>query len=144
MAEIWGAAIAVGGAVISGYAQSKEKKADRKAAASEARAATKDEAKWSAVLSRFEKQQDYYYNQLNRQNKERGLAEFRKFSSMGSFAPEYQQTNTGVVLPQQTDINQVEQQVAPTAQKTGGGGSGGKGLLEKIDPLGSKLLKKLF
>lgn len=143
MAEIWGAAIAVGGAVISGYAQSKEKKADRKAASSEARAATKDEAKWSAILSRFEKQDDYYYQQLNRQNKQRGLAEFRKFTTTDSFAPEYQNTNTGVVLPQQTNINDVEQQVAPATAQTGGGKKG-KGLLEKIDPLGAGLLKKLF
>lgn len=144
MAEIWGAAIAVGGAVISGYAKSKQEKDARKDAKSDAKAANKDEAKWSGILSQFEKEQDYYYKQLDRQNKQRGLAEFRKFNTVGGFAPEYQQTNAGITLPTRRSIDEIEAANAPVPTPGSGGGKKGKGLLEKIDPLGSKILGKLF
>lgn len=108
MAEIWGAAIAVGGSVISGSAKAKQAKKDSEREASNARAATRDEAKYSSIVSQFEKEQDYYYNQLNRQNKQRGLAEFRKFSNLANYAPGYtQNTNTGIVLPDKPDASKV-------------------------------------
>lgn len=143
MAEIWGAAIAVGGAVISGYAKNKQADKDRKNAVSDAKAATKDEAKWSSILSQFNAEQDYYYQQLNRKNKERGLAEFRKFNTMSSFAPGYTQTNPGITVPTRRSIDEIESEQNANAtanQKTGGGG--GKSLLDRLDPLGSKLSKK--
>lgn len=108
MAEIWGAAIAVGGAVISASAKAKQDDKNASRDAANARAATRDEAKYSSILSQFENQQAYYYNQLNRQNKQRGLAEFRKFNNVASYAPGYtQDVNTGIVVPDAPDATKI-------------------------------------
>lgn len=42
---------------------------------------------------------EYYYNQLGRQEKMRGLDEFRKFSTVTEFAPNYQNTTPAPVMP---------------------------------------------
>ena len=159
MAEAWvaAAAITAGGALIGGIAKSKADKDARKQAGKDAKAANKDEAKWSSLVSAFEKEQDYRYEQMARQNKQRGLAEFRKFNTVNQFAPEYTQTNGDIVVPEtktmsdlETEYNASEAKNAPASS----GGSGGKGsILDKIDPLGAvlgkkdpvrKALKKLF
>lgn len=116
MAEIWGAAIMVGGAVISGVAADKKAKEDRK----ENRVDTKNAAKYESVLSAFNKEQDYYYQQLEKQEKMRGLDEFKKFSGMTRIDPEYVNTNTGPVLPNKPDINQMLDKVDPPKTSTGG------------------------
>lgn len=142
MAEIWGAAIAVGGAAISAYASNKQAEKTATTAASTATAATANEAKYSAILSQFNAEQDYYYNQLEKQNKERGLSEFRKFSSLSSYAPEYQQTTTGVVVPEKSTIQDIEaQNTASTSSSSSG--SSGSSTWSKIDPLGSSIAKKI-
>ncbi len=134
MAEIWGAAIAVGGSLIAGYANKKsaDKASDKNA--SNARAATKDEALYSGLLSQFQNAEDYRYQQLNRQNKERGLAEFRKFNNMQSIAPNYQQDiNTGIQVPAQ----QTMESLLPQEKKGGGGGGKKRSLFDKVhNPLG--------
>lgn len=149
MAEIWGAAIAVGGAVIGGIAKSKQAKEDRKNANADSKAASKDEAKWGSILSQFENEQEYMYEQKRRQNKQRGLDEFRKFNSLGDFAPEYTQTNGPIVVPEGSSVAKIEdaynkeQAAIDAANSTGnGGGGGGKSLLDKLDPLGAKIGKK--
>ena len=43
--------------------------------------------------SQFDAQQNYYYHQLDRQEKMRGLDEFRKFSTVKDYAPDYTNTN---------------------------------------------------
>lgn len=103
MAEVWVAA-----SVVGGVAESKAKKDAQKQAAKDAKAANKDEAKWSSLVSQFEKEQDYRYAQLNRQNKQRGLAEFRKFSTLNSYAPTYQQTNPDIVVPKARTMSDLE------------------------------------
>lgn len=110
MAEAWVAAatITAGGALIGGVAKSKAEKDAQKRAAKDAKAANKDEAKWSSLVSQFEKEQDYRYEQLNRQNKQRGLAEFRKFSTLNSYAPNYQQTNPDIVVPEARTMSDLE------------------------------------
>ena len=150
MAEIWGAAIAVGGAALSGYAKSKQEKEARKNANSDAKAANKDEAKWSSLVSAFEKEQDYRYEQMNRQNKQRGLEEFRKFNTVNQFAPEYSQTYQGIQVPNAKTVSDFEAEynaVDAVNNPATTGSKSGKSTLEKIDPLGSgiiKGLKKLF
>lgn len=133
MAEIWGAAIAVGGSLIAGYANKKsaDKAADK--AASNARAATRDEALYSGLLSQFQNEDEYRFQQLNRQNKERGLAEFRKFNNMQAISPNYQQDiNTGIKVPDKVDITSML-----PAQDQGGGGKKKRSLLDKLgNPLG--------
>lgn len=139
MAEIWGAAIAVGGAVISGVAASKKAKEDRAAATSDRKAATKDEAIYGSILSQFEAQQDDYYNQLNRQRKQRGLDQFRSFNTVSSFAPEYAGDSSRIVVPTQPDINALITAAVPEQASSSSGGK--KSLLDTLDPVGAKLKK---
>lgn len=132
MAEIWGAAIAVGGSVISGYAKGKSDKKAADRARSDAKAATRDEAMYSGLLSQFENDNEYYMQQVNRQNKQRGLAEFRKFNTVSNYAPTYQQDTSGIVVPNRPDISTVLAAV-PTEQQQTAKKSGG--LLGKIGGL---------
>lgn len=134
MAEIWGAAIAVGGAVISGVAASKKAKQDKK----DTQEMTKQGAQYNAILSQFDAEQEHYYKQLEKGEKLRGLAEFKKFSTMGNYAPTYTNDNTGPVIPERPDATTYKGLADDPAAE----GSGGKkkSLLEKIDPLGSKIL----
>ncbi len=143
MAEIWVAgAITLGGAVISGVAAEKKAKGDRKAANEDRKAATKEEAQYGAILSQFEREQEDYYNQMERQRKQRGLDQFRQFSTVHEFAPNYADNNR-ITLPNQPNVNTIMESVIPTEQKAQGGGKG-KSLHEKLDPLGTKLLGSLF
>lgn len=138
MAEIWGAALAVGGAAISAYGKNKSEKNARK----DAKAATKDEAKYQGILSQFEKEQDYYYQQLDRKNRVRGLDQFKQFSQIGRFAPEYKAADTTPIVPEKPDI---EKMLNPPSAGGGGGGGGG-GLSDKIaklDPVTGALNKAL-
>lgn len=148
MAEIWGAAIAAGGAILGGVAKSKQAKEDRKNAKEDAKIANADEAKWSSLMSQFEREQDYRYEQLGRQNKERGLAEFRKFHTMSSIDPTYAQTHGGVVVPEARGINQMaadydkkQAEIDGANTQTYGGNTKKKGILDTIDPIGAKLKK---
>lgn len=138
MAEIWGAAIAIGGAAISAYGKNKSDKEARK----DSKAATKDEAKYSGILSQFEKEQDYYYNQLDRKNRVRGLDQFKQFSNIGAFAPGYKAADTTPIVPEKPDIDKM---LNPPGTGGSGGGSGG-GLSDKIaklDPVTGALNKAL-
>lgn len=114
MGEVWGAAV---GAAITSYAASKKAKQQRKWDKEDRKEMTRDEAKYSAVLSRFEAEQEDYYNQLNRKRKQRGLDQFRQFSTVNQFAPQYVGDNTEIVLPDRPNINkiidEVESQQAP-------------------------------
>lgn len=116
--EAWvaAAAITAGGALISSYAAGEQAKKDKKDAAKERRLATKEEAQYGAALSQFEKEQDYYYKQLERQNKQRGLDQFRSFSNLQSYAPQYQGDTARITLPAAPDINSIISQAAPPEQ----------------------------
>ena len=122
MAEIWGAAIAAGGAIVGGIAQSKKAKEDRKNSKIDER----DAAMYSGILSKFEADQDYYFSRLNKQNTERGLEQFRAYNTVG-------QPNTNrIVVPDRPDINTYLPEVIKK-----GGDSNKRGLLSKIvDPAG--------
>lgn len=126
MAEIWGAAIAAGGALLSAYSSNKQKEKDKKDAAKERVAATKDEALYTGLLSQFEAEQGYYYDQKKRQNTERGLDQFRAYNTVGN-------PNTSrIVVPDRPDINTYLPAV-PVAQKK----KKKRGLFDKItDPAG--------
>ena len=114
MAEIWKAAAAtIGGSIVSGIASSKKAKKERKWDKEDRKEMTRDEAKYSAVLSRFEAEQEDYYNQLNRQRKQRGLEQFRQFSTVNQFAPQYVGDNTEIVLPDRPNINKIMDEVDP-------------------------------
>ena len=137
MAEAWVAAatITAGGALIGGIAKSKAEKDAQKRALKDAKAVNKDEAKWSSLVSAFEKEQDYRYEQMNRQNKQRGLDEFRKFNTVNQFAPAYTQTYQGIQVPEARTMSDIETEYnASEAKNTPATSSGSKG----------NALKKLF
>lgn len=145
MAEVWvAAAVTVGGAVISGVAADKKAKKDRKNANEDRKAATREEALYSGVLSSYEREDEDYYNQLERQRKQRGLDTFRQFSTTNQFAPNMVSGDTNIVLPDRPNVannidagvkqdqaNQAANQPEGPQRKKGGS------LVNKIvDPLG--------
>ncbi len=137
--EAWvaAAAITAGGALVSSYAAGEQAKKDKKDAAKERRLATKEEAQYGAALSQFEKEQDYYYNQLERQNKQRGLDQFRSFSNLQSYAPQYAGDTARVVVPTAPDINSIIAKAAPTEQPAQQTTKKGRSTVSKVlDPLG--------
>lgn len=104
MAEIWGAAFLVGGTVLSGMAADKQAKEDRK----QNRIDTKQAAKYEGLLSQFDKEQNYYYQQLEKQEKMRGLDQFKHFNTMSRIDPTYVNTNpAGPVLPDKPNIDKL-------------------------------------
>lgn len=83
---------------------------------------TKDRKEMSATgamydreNTQFDKELDYYYTQLDRQDKMRGLDEFRKFSTVKNYMPNYHDDNPDVVVPEKPVFN--EGQYAPPPPK---------------------------
>lgn len=147
MAEVWvAAAVTVGGAVISGVAAEKKAKKDRENANSDRKAATREEALYSGVLSAFEREQEDYYNELGRQRKQRGLDTFRQFSTTNQFAPNMVSGDTNIVLPTQPNVannidagvrqDQANQQANNAIGGNSGGGKGSSLVKKIVDPLG--------
>ena len=121
MAEIWGTAIAAGGAILGGVAQSKKAKEDRK----NSKVDERDAAMYSGILSKFEADQDYYFDRLNKKNTERGLDQFRAYNTVGN------PNENRIVVPDRPDINTYLPAMPVNTKKKK------KGLLGKItDPLG--------
>lgn len=145
MGEIWGAAIAVGGSIINGIAASKKAKQDRENAKEDTKEMTENDARFGAIASQFNAEQDYYYEQLKRKNKQRGLDQFRQFSTVNQFAPNFVGGNTTITLPAKPDINALIKANAPPAATTTTAAtpekkSTAKKLFGIIDPGLSKLL----
>lgn len=102
---------------------------------------------YDGVLSQFEREQDDYYNQLNRQRKQRGLDTFRQFSTLNQFAPNYTPAaQQEIVVPDKPNIatnldaairlDEANQQAA-ASMNAGGQKKGGSKIGKKIvDPLG--------
>lgn len=118
MAEIWGAAIAAGGAILGGIAASKKAKQEREAAREDAKEMTENDARFGAILSQFNAEQDYYYQQLQRKSKQRGLDQFRQFSTVNQFAPNFVGGNNTIALPNKPDINALIKANTPVAETT--------------------------
>lgn len=138
MAEIWGAAIAVGGSIISGMAASKKAKQDRENAKEDTKEMTENDARFGAIASQFNAEQDYYYEQLKRKNKQRGLDQFRQFSTVNQFAPNFVGGNNTITLPAKPDINALIKANTPAeAAATAAPAAKKKSLVSKLlDPLG--------
>lgn len=85
MGEVWGAAIMVVGSVVAGKAAEKKAKADQKHDA----AMTEEESKMAAQRTGYERALEDYYSQKQRARTQRGLDQFRQFSTMSEFAPGY-------------------------------------------------------
>lgn len=86
MSEIWvAAAVTVVGGAVAGKAAEKKDKGDKAHQA----AMTEEESKLSAQRTGYESALEEFYTQRERQRKQRGLDQFRQFSTMGEFAPNY-------------------------------------------------------
>lgn len=143
MAEIWGAAIAAGGAILSGVAASKKAKQDAKNAKETAKEMTENDARFGAIASQFNAEQDYYYKQLDRVNKQRGLDQFREFSTVNQFAPEFAGGNNMITMPNKPDINAlIDANKAPTSSSSSSSKSSSTGakILASGDPVLGKIL----
>ena len=102
---------------------------------------------YDGVLSQFEREQDDYYQQLNRQRKQRGLETFKQFNTVRNFSPNYiPPAQQEIVVPTRPDIatsldaairlDEANQQAA-ASMNAGGQKKGGSKIGKKIvDPLG--------
>lgn len=124
----WAAVVTVGGSIISGIGASKKDKKDKEFASSESRLSDEREAKYNAVLAQFNKESDWYYRQLERKNKQRGLDQFRQFSTVNQFAPNFVGGNNTITLPEKPDAIAAVQKVSgsPTQQTQQPASSSGK------------------
>lgn len=145
MAEIWvAAAITVGGGIIAGVGQEKKDKNDKKYN----KEMTEEDYRRTAQQSGYEAALENYYNERARYEKQRGLDQYRQFSTMKNYAPNVDDQSGRVAAPTMPQYNEFAP-TTPTAPGANGGGDN-KGILSKVDPLGSKLInfdpigKKLF
>lgn len=130
MGEIWGAAIAVGGSMLAAKGKKKEKEADQ----AYDREMTEEGARNQARLAGFEAELGDYYNQLNRQRKQRGLDNIRQFSQLGRIAPEYQQVSQPIGNLSKPDPESV---LPKAAEEVPAQASKKKSIHKKLlDPLG--------
>lgn len=56
--------------------------------------------------SQFDAEQQYYYKQLDRAGKARGLDQFRQFSTVKEFNPGYVEKPPQIVMPEKPVFNQ--------------------------------------
>lgn len=94
-AMVAGAAITVVGGVMSDKSNKKAGKEDRAQNAF----MQQEESRLGRQDTIFNKQVEEHYIQKERAQRQRGLDEFRKFSTLQQFAPEYQDTSTRVGVP---------------------------------------------
>lgn len=113
-------------------AASKKAKQDRANAKEDRKEMTESDARFGAISSQFEAEQADYYNQLNRQRKQRGLDQFRQFSTMNQFAPEMAGGNNVIALPNKPDINALIKANVPAEEQTPQVAGKKKGLLESL------------
>jgi hypothetical protein len=108
MAEIWGAAIMVVGAVASSQAAKKKAAAERKANKEDSSAMTLEESQYAAQRSGYDAALEDYYKTKDRYEQQRGLDQFRQFSTMGKFAPGMDDQGGRVVMPESPNYNDYE------------------------------------
>lgn len=107
MSEVWvAAAVTVVGGAISGRAAEKKAKADQKFQ----EGMTLEESKLAAQRAAHERALEDFYTQRDRAKKQRGLDQYRQFSTMGEFAPEYDASGeprvADPVMPKYSDFDE--------------------------------------
>lgn len=133
MTEVWVAAATVVVGAASGYAKSKKEQEAAKQAAKDGKIATKEQAEFERQNAAYDYALQDYYKQKDRVGAKRGLDEFRKFSTVQNFAPDYVNTNPGPVLPTTPDWKTPEEE----GNKDSGGGKKKSSIVKKlVDPLG--------
>lgn len=138
MGEVWGAAaVAIVGGVIAGKGQEKKDKSDK----AHAEAMTKEESALSAQRTGYERALEDYYSQKQRARTQRGLDQFRQFSTVGEFSPNYStDSEQRVVEGEAPNYNTFDPDYDPNAPlepNPGVNGKKKKNIHKKIaDPLG--------
>lgn len=144
----WSAVIAAGasllGGVMGGKGKEEQDKANKAYESAENRALASDKAKYSAIDTLFENKVADHYSQLQRQRKQRGLDQFRSFSTMQRIQPGYSESGNGIELPREPTIGDYNNLIGQAGMsespvKSGGGGSGGNSIMKTLDPVAVKL-----
>lgn len=134
MAEIWAAAaVTVVGGVIAGKAAEKKDKGDKQ----HQEAMTKEESALAAQRTGYERALDDFYTQKERAGRQRGLDQYRQFSTVGEFAPEYDASGepriANPVMPNYNDFDPT-----PPEEKEDGKKGGSKSIFSKRNDLHKK------
>ena len=95
----WSAALQIGGGLLKGVGAAKSTQAANREAAAAQKALSLQQAQHSLESNAFNAELQDYYSQLDRKRKQRGLSQFRQFSSLGGFAPDYAEKG-GIELPE--------------------------------------------
>lgn len=133
MGEVWAAAaVTVVGGVVAGKGAEKKDKSDK----AHEQVMTKEESQLAAQRTSHQMALEDFYAQKERARKQRGLDQYRAFSTMGAVAPEYDATTEARILPGEApkytsfDETPPEEPTTPTKKK-------GKSIHKKLaDPLG--------
>ena len=120
MGEIWAAAaITVVGGAIAGKGAEKKDKADKAHDA----AMSEDESRYAAQRTSHEMALSDFYEQKNRARKQRGLDQYRMFSTVGQASPGYDLTTEGRIadptMPKYGDFDEAppEEEAGPAKKK---------------------------
>lgn len=100
MAWIAGAA-----ALIGGIAQSAAAKKDKKDSQAHDTEMSEKGAMYQRENAQFDSEMEYYYAQLGRANKQRGLDTFRNMSTVKNYMPHYVSNDPRIVLPDKPVFN---------------------------------------
>lgn len=106
------AAISVGGALVGGIGKSEQEDASNKRSQDTSYGTQELKNTGELENTQLAAEEAYYYSQLNKQEKMRGLDEFKKFSTVKDFAPTYTNTNPNPITVPAAPI--IPAQVAPT------------------------------
>lgn len=102
MGEIWAAAaITIGGGIISGIGQEKKDKSDKKFSKEEREAMARDTAQQTG----YEYALEDFYNEKRRYNAQRGLDQYRQFSTTQNYAPGMNDQGARVAAPVMPNYN---------------------------------------
>lgn len=128
----WGMVAGAAVSAVAGYAKSRSDKKAAEKAKGDTKELSADEARLGMQTSRFESALEYYWEQKRRSNTERGLQQFRKFSNLSNWAPNYKDTSTGIVVPEEPNVDDYVPPPSPPQPK-----KKKRGLFDKItDPAG--------
>lgn len=140
MGELWvAAAVTVVGGAVAGYGAQKKAEAERKANREDNKEMTEREGQLNAQAAGYEAALEDYYNQKARYDQQRGLDQYRQFSTMGQFAPGVDDSGGRVVMPEAPNYNDFNP-VEPEPEQVQGPKKGGDSLFDKRKDLHKKII----
>lgn len=133
MSEVWAAAaVSVVGSVVAGKAAEKKDKSDK----AHDQAMTAEESRLAAQRTGYDRALEDFYQQKDRARKQRGLDQFRQFSTMGEFAPNYNATTEPRVVEGDAPDYNVFAPTVPEEPAQPQGRRGRSTMDRILDPLG--------